>query len=378
MNFGLPLIQAVRFTPFCLLLSASFLSGQEPAAPENLRLVWSDEFSVDGAPDPSRWTYDLGAGGWGNNEFQTYTNSLDNARIENGSLIIEARQSGDGRTPSYTSARLKTQGIAAWQYGRIEARAKIPRTTGTWSAIWMLSEDAIFPGAYWPDNGEIDIMEAVGYEADPLFHQAIGRVPNNLHSTIHTKLRNGRDNTGIGDSIFLQDPYTNFNVYAVEWTEETLTFFVNDTVVMHLVKADMLPVRNPPEDISPWWPFDQRFFLILNIAVGGDWGGIFNNQFYPTSPYASSGINHDGEWPQRMEVDYVRVYAFEENVEPELWRGWPLTDGTFVNTQSWPGWMYVGAEPWLYSYALGQWILPESSNDDQFRTHNQWVYISNQ
>lgn len=317
-------------------------------------LVWSDEFDVDGHPNPANWDYDLGAGGWGNSEIQTYTNSLDNARVEDGRLIIEVHQDTESTRTSYTSARLVTRGLHAWQYGRIEFRARLPKTTGTWSAVWMLSEDAIFDGAYWPDNGEIDILEHVGYEEDPLFHAVHGSVPNNIHGTLHTQMRNHLTSTGLGGSTSLQSATEEFNTYALVWLEDRIEFEVNGTVYQTIYKAATLPVRNPPEDISPYWPFDQPFHLILNIAVGGDWGGHFNTGYYPESPYGPLGIDHNGTWPQRMEIEYIRVY--EPAAAITEWMGFPITGNH---------------APWFYSPNLGWFNAPAATADE----NGAWIYL---
>lgn len=285
--------------------------------PDEFELVWADEFDYTGAPDPEKWTYELGGGGWGNGERQIYTDSLDNSRVEDGRLIIEVRQEGGGRTPGYTSARLVTREKAQWKYGRMEARAKLPKTTGVWPAIWMLAADTLFSTAQWPDNGEIDILEAVGYEADPLYRQTVNNQEvENIHGTVHTEDNNGRDNQGIGGSRFLETAYDEFHVYAINWYDDRIEWEVDGEVYYTFLKSTVVSTRNPPDDFSSAWPFDQRFFMILNVAVGGDWGGVFNSTFFPESPYGTSGIDHDGEWPQRMEVDYVRVYTFPDQSEP--------------------------------------------------------------
>ena len=291
----------------------------EGEAPSTLRigsldweLVWSDEFDYEGRLDPAKWQYELGGGGWGNQEMQVYTDQLENARVEGGRLLIQAQQVLGGRTPGYTSARVITRDRMAIQYGRIEVRAILPGETGTWPAIWMLSNDTILPGPFWPDNGEIDIVETVGFERDPAYLAAIGRgFVNNIHGTVHTATRNFQTGPGgIGGTTYDPNVTEQYHVYALEWTPTELRFFVDDNNYLTLRREFnfSIPVRNRPEDISPYWPFQQRFFLILNIAIGGQWGGLFNTNNYPTSPYGATGVNHAGVWPQKMEVDYVRVY----------------------------------------------------------------------
>lgn len=284
----------------------------EPFGTIAWELVWSDEFETPGPLDPTKWQYELGGGGWGNQEIQTYTDSFNNVRVENGRLIIQAQQDFSGRTPSYTSGRVMTRDRMATQYGRIEVRAKLPGATGTWPAIWMLSNDTVLPGPFWPDNGEIDIVETVGYERDPAYLQAVGQTTvNNVHGTVHTKTRNFQTGPGgVGGSTYDPSVTEEFHVFALEWLPTELRFFIDGNNYLTLKReSDFgIPVRTRPADISPYWPFQQRFFLILNIAIGGQWGGRFNTNNYPSSPYGTTGVNANATWPQTMEVDYVRVY----------------------------------------------------------------------
>ncbi len=274
-------------------------------------LKWSDEFEYAGAPDPGKWTHEIGGGGWGNQELQTYTDSLENSRVEDGKLIIEVQQVLGNRSPQYTSARLISREKGQWKYGRVEVRAKVPSETGTWAAVWMLPADTLWSTTFWPDNGEIDILEHVGYEEDPLF-KALKNDPQlpNLHSTLHTEKNNGWSGGGIGGSAYWPDASTAFHTYALNWTEEGMTFEVDGVVHFSI---DRPTFREPPPDPWQYWPFDQRFFLVLNVAIGGGWGGHFNSTYYPNdSPYGFSGIDHDGVWPQRMEIEYIRVYGTDE------------------------------------------------------------------
>ncbi|MBK8292115.1 MAG: glycoside hydrolase family 16 protein [Flammeovirgaceae bacterium] len=239
-------------------------------------LVWSDEFEYSGTPDSAKWNYDLGDGcpnncGYGNNEAQYYTNDLKNVRVENGMLIIEAHKDSLGGK-AYTSTRMVSKGKGDWLYGRIEVKAKLPRGIGTWPAIWMLSTDWKYGG--WPESGEIDIMEHVGYD------------PGVVHGTIHTKAYNHIIGTQKEGKLTVADCMDAFHVYAIDWSENKMDFYIDDTMY-HSITRD-------PKDDFTGWPFDQRFHLILNQAVGGNWGG-------------KEGID-DSIWPQRMEVDYVRVY----------------------------------------------------------------------
>lgn len=237
-------------------------------------LVWSDEFDVAGAPDSAKWGYDLGAGvpiGWGNNELQYYTKDSRNVRIENGNLIIEAHKDSLQGKP-FTSTRIITKKKGDWVYGRIEVKAKLPKGKGTWPAIWMMSTDWKYGG--WPESGEIDIMEHVGYD------------PGVVHGTIHTKSYNHIIGTQKEGKVNVATFDTEFHVYALDWTKDKMDFVVDD-------KTYYTVTREPNDDFKGW-PFDERFHLIMNIAVGGNWGG-------------KEGVDAN-IWPQRMEVDYVRVY----------------------------------------------------------------------
>ncbi|MDX1585290.1 MAG: glycoside hydrolase family 16 protein [Balneolaceae bacterium] len=243
---------------------------------DGYELVWSDEFDYSGLPDSSKWTYDVGDGcpdvcGWGNNERQYYTEDrLKNARVENGNLIIEAHKESFGNK-EYTSARLLTRDRDAWKYGRFEIRAKLPSGIGTWPAIWMLPEEWVYGG--WPESGEIDIMEHVGHE------------PNRVYATVHTEAFNHVQGTQDTDTLRVPDAEQEFHLYALEWTPEHISWSVDG--------RQYSTFRNRHATYKEW-PFDQPFHLILNIAVGGNWGG-------------SQGID-DTIWPQRMVIDYVRVY----------------------------------------------------------------------
>ncbi|MFN8342647.1 MAG: glycoside hydrolase family 16 protein [Cyclobacteriaceae bacterium] len=240
------------------------------------KLVWADEFDKDGAPDSTRWGYDMGDGcpnvcGWGNNEAQYYTSNSKNVRIENGMLVIEAHHDSLG-TKAYTSTRMVSKGKGDWLYGRIEVKARVPKGRGTWPAIWMLSTDWSYGG--WPESGEIDIMEHVGHD------------PGVIHGTLHSQKYNHIKQTQKEGKITIPDSQDAFHVYAVDWKEDKVDFYV-DEQLYHTV------TRVPGDDFNGW-PFDKRFHLILNVAVGGNWGG-------------QQGID-ESIWPQRMEVDYVRVY----------------------------------------------------------------------
>lgn len=238
------------------------------------KLVWSDEFSKDGRPDSTLWVYDLGKGnpdGWGNNEQQFYTDEAQNVRVEKGLLVIEAHNEVREGKP-YTSARIKSKGKGDWVHGRFEVKAKIPSGRGTWPAIWMLPTENRYGG--WPKSGEIDIMEHVGYD------------PNVIHGTIHTEAYNHNKGTQKGGKTVTPNAISSFHVYAMEWDANNIRFFVDDKMYY--------AVSRGKDENFEGWPFDQPFHIILNIAVGGNWGG-------------RDGVDTT-IWPRRMEVDYVRVY----------------------------------------------------------------------
>jgi beta-glucanase (GH16 family) len=245
--------------------------GTDLLLQQHWRLVWADEFNYDGLPDSKKWGYDVGGHGWGNKELQYYTERRkENARVENGKLIIEARRdSWEGH--EYTSARLVTKNKGDWTYGRFEVKAKLPSGRGTWPAIWMLPTGYEYGG--WPASGEIDIMEHVGWDADV------------VHASVHTSAYNHKINTQKTAKINVPDARSGFNVYAVEWTPDEIRGYVN--------KQHYFTFKNEHAS-SREWPFDKPFHLLLNIAIGGTWGG-------------EKGVD-ENTWPQRMEIDYVRVF----------------------------------------------------------------------
>ena len=232
-------------------------------------LVFQDEFSKNGLPDVSKWEFETGGDGFGNNELQFYTkNRLENARVEDGILIIESKKE-KWQKNEYTSAKLTTKNTFPFQYGTVEVRAKLPKGKGTWPAIWMLSKNL----KAWPDDGEIDIMEHVGY------NQGF------VHGSVHTKKYNHIINTQKTDTILINDVAENFHVYRADWTPEKIEMFVDDEKFFSYVKT---------ETDYEAWPFDQPFYLILNQAVGGNWGG-------------KEGVDST-IYPQKFLIDYVRIY----------------------------------------------------------------------
>ena len=265
----------------------------EPSPPAGYHLVWSDEFETDGLPDPAKWAYDTfrNKAGWWNEEEQYYSDSrAENARIEKGHLIIEARQDGEdlrgypgyGKQLSgypdyggqdYSSARLFTKGKASWTYGYFEIRAKMPCGRGLWPAIWTLPEE---PGK-WPDSGEIDIMEYVGH------------LPETFHATIHTGEKNHVMKTEVGEKIKVKTACKAFHTHSLLWTPDAIEVSLNGTPYFRY--------ENEGKGEGSW-PFNRAHHLIMNIAVGGTWGG-------------REGIDEDA-LPAQMEVDYVRVYQAGE------------------------------------------------------------------
>ena len=255
------------------LMCAGAAFGQDAAALHPWQVVWSDEFDgvANSAPDRAKWTYDLGQSGWGNSELENYTNSTSNAFLDgNGHLVIQAIAAGGGM---YTSARLKTQGLVAFTYGKIAARIQIPFGQGIWPAFWMLGTD--IGSAEWPRCGEIDIMEN------------IGREPSAVHGTVHGPGYSGANGIGApfvlpGGQRFADD----FHVFAVAWEKDSVVFEVDGHVYKRVTPAD-LPA-------GTGWVYEHPFFLLLNVAVGGNWPG------YPDATT---------RFPQRMVVDWVRVYS---------------------------------------------------------------------
>ncbi|HEX2621143.1 MAG TPA: family 16 glycosylhydrolase [Phototrophicaceae bacterium] len=253
----------------------------EPTPEGEWALVWSDEFDGEAgaAPNENNWKCEVGGHGWGNSEFEYYTSCPANAALSgDGELIITARKEA-APDPScwygpceYTSARLITQGKVEFQYGRVEARLKIPYGQGIWPAFWMLGSN--FASAGWPGSGEIDIMEN------------IGREPNTVYGTIHGPGYSGGD--GIGGSIVLDAPVSDdYHVFAVEWNAQGMDWYVDDTLYKSVRNSDVGRRK---------WVYDQPFFILMNVAVGGGW---------PGNPDDTT------TFPQEMRVDYVRWYQWQ-------------------------------------------------------------------
>ncbi|MBN2236964.1 MAG: family 16 glycosylhydrolase [Bacteroidales bacterium] len=234
------------------------------------KLIWSDEFDTDGAPSGSKWNYDIGtgSGGWGNGELQYYTNRSANVVQRGGNLVITALKENYNNS-AYTSARLKTQGIFSFLYGKVEVRAKVPSGTGVWPAIWMLGDNITTVG--WPACGEIDIMEYWGYR------------PNEVSSALHTPSSYG--NTVNHHTQSLATAEEEFHIYSMEWNESKILFYVD---------GNLHYTYTPSAYNDSAWPYYKNQFIILNLAIGGNSDGGY-------------GVD-DTIFPREFLVDYIRVY----------------------------------------------------------------------
>jgi beta-glucanase (GH16 family) len=235
---------------------------------ESWNLVWADEFDYSGSPAVESWDYETGY--IRNKELQNYTSDLKNVRVEDGFCIINALyEEGED---SITSASINTRGKLDFLYGRLEVRAQIPSALGTWPAIWMLGTNRSELG--WPACGEIDIMEHVGYD------------PDRIHANIHTKAYNHSIGTGKGNGIEVKDPWADFHIYAMEWYEDHLDFFLDDSLYF--------TYENDGAGNQDTWPFDKPHYLLINLAYGGTWGG-------------TRGVDVS-LLPVAYKIDYVRYY----------------------------------------------------------------------
>ncbi|MEH6537346.1 MAG: glycoside hydrolase family 16 protein [Psychroserpens sp.] len=260
----------------CLLLLVTVLTFTSCNTDETqivttlTNLTLAQEFDVDGAPDPSVWSYDIGTGdnGWGNNELQYYTDRPENIVIENGMLKMTAiQESFEGS--GYTSARILTKDLFQQKYGRFEARIQLPWGQGLWPAFWLLGSNIDEVG--WPQCGEIDIMENRGQE------------PTLINGTVHGPGYSGGESIGKPYELDGDRFDTGFHVFGIEWGENYINFYVDDVLYNQIT----------PDDVTGEWVYDHDFFIIMNVAVGGGFVG---------SPDAST------VFPQTMLVDYVRVY----------------------------------------------------------------------
>ena len=249
-----------------------------PPPPPSYTLTWSDEFTAANGslPDSSKWVMETGGNGWGNNELESYTNRAQNAHVQDGNLVItaikETYTGPDGIMRQYTSARLKTAGLFEQKYGRFEARIKITQGQGMWPAFWMLGNNIGTAG--WPACGEIDIMENIGKE------------PSIAHGSMHGPGYSGANGLTGGYTLPSGKFADDFHIFAIEWEASAVRFYVDGNLYETRTPAD-LPTGKT-------WVFDHPFFILLNVAVGGDWPGNPDNTTV---------------FPQTMLVDYVRVYT---------------------------------------------------------------------
>lgn len=279
MNIKVVLLLLVIFTGVGCTPNSKQSDSQKPTEPSNeYQLVWSDEFDYSGLPDSTIWDYDTEGNehGWGNNESQYYTTKrMENANVENGVLHVIA-QKEDFKDKNYTSARLISK--TAWQYGKFEARLKLPAGRGTWAAFWMMPGGWTFNDGNWPDVGEFDIMEHVGHD------------PGVIHASAHSRDYQWQKGTQQTDTVHVKDAATAFHTYTWEWTPDVVKAYVDNELYFEYKNEGLGETK---------WPYEKPFYLILNVAVGGAWG-------------AMQGIDED-VFPQIMEVDYVRIYQKTEN-----------------------------------------------------------------
>ncbi|MFD2036624.1 family 16 glycosylhydrolase [Belliella marina] len=277
-----------KFSLFALVISILFTFMKDMSlkaqSQNNWTLAWSDEFDYKGLPDSSKWTYEIGY--IRNQEKQYYTGPrLENVEVKRGKLFITGRKekypneafeagSKDWKKASpfadYTSGCIITEKINAWQYGRIEVRAKLPRGNGVWPAIWMLGDD--FSDIGWPDSGEIDIMEHVGTD------------PRTVHGTVHYPIANDQGYKSDGGKFSKKGPFRKYHVYAIEWSEARIDFYIDD------VKYHSFEIDKAGEGSDN--PFRKPYYLLINLAMGAKWPGPIDDKVLP----------------QQFVIDYVRVY----------------------------------------------------------------------
>ncbi|MFA6961596.1 MAG: glycoside hydrolase family 16 protein [Opitutaceae bacterium] len=243
-----------------------------PTLAANYVLVWGDEFDTPGLPDPVKWEYETGPK-LRNNEASNYTKRIENVRVMNGNLVIEARRERFEGS-DYTSGSLTARTTFPFVYGRVEIRAKLPRGRGVWPALWLLGWHN--EKAWWPEVGEIDMMEHVGFEPDLLFF------------TIHTLDSNQAKKNAIQSKLPVPALYDDYHLYRLDWTEKKVTLYIDDRQVLAYDKTS---------DKMASWPFSNPMYLIMNVTVGGEWGGL-------------KGVD-DAAFPARMLVDYVRIYKIK-------------------------------------------------------------------
>ena len=254
----------------CLFLIISFNTLAQAG-----QLIWSDEFNYSGFPDSTNWTFEHGMKR--NNEAQYYTNKRkENAWVENGNLVIEARKE-NFKNAKYTSASIETIDKRQFLYGRIEMRAKLPQGRGTWPAIWLIGTNIKEVG--WPACGEIDIMEYVGFDS------------LQIYGNINTNAYNHSRNTGIGKGLIIKKPWDTYHIYAIEWSHDKIDFYCDST--------KYFTFKNDFKGNNDTWPYDKPHYLILNLAIGGSWGG-------------QMGID-ESHFPQKYFIDYIRYYSAKNN-----------------------------------------------------------------
>lgn len=334
-----------------IVIACAVLLAASAPAQTAWQLVWNDEFNgtAGSPPDPANWNYDLGGGGWGNGEAETYTNSTNNVSQDGaGNLVIRAIRDSSG---NYTSARLQTAAALAstntantnWQYGRIEARMKLPFGQGVWPAFWMLGSNiASFP---WPNCGEIDIMENFGTFLD--------NEASMSHGTAHGPGYSGGDGISASTTLpFGETVYDDYHIYAIEWSKDSIQWFL-DGVMYHTVT----PADIPPGDA---WAFNQPFFILLNLAIGGP--TTFLGTPDPHAPFPD----------QDLLVDYVRVYqahAFPENTPA-------ISPGRVVNAASYLGSVAPGALAVLYGTDLADDTYQDVFDNGRFVTSLHGVTVT--
>ncbi len=298
------------------LIIISFLMISFSLSAQKYVQVWGDEFNTPGLPDSTKWEYEIGK--IRNNELQYYTNTrAENARIEDSVLIIEARKE-NYKGANYTSASLISEGIGDWKYGKIEISAKVPTGKGTWPALWMMPTNSEYGG--WPRSGEIDIMEYIGVE------------PQNLFFTVHYEGTDGSGHQSRGKKVStIMNPFSKFIKFTLVWTPEKLEWYAND-IKYHEYKK--------PADDHRVWPFNKKFYLILNLAYGGSWGGY-------------NGVD-DSKLPHKFLIDYVRVYQLQESDGPFSLTVEPAHGGT------------VEISPDLESYPEGTDVILNAIPDEGY------------
>jgi len=256
---------------FLLSFTSCDVDTTQKIEKKNWQLVWSDDFEgvLGASPDAKKWTFDIGNSGWGNSELQYYTNKSENVALDgSGNLVITARKESFGGA-AFTSARIKTQGLFAQKYGRFEARLKTPYGPGIWPAFWLLGDNINEVG--WPQCGEIDIMELRGQQ------------PNIIHGSLHGPGYSGGSAITAPHGLMNNRYDANFHVFAIEWNEDSIDYYVDDYLYQRIKKSE----------VKGTWVYDHPFFIILNVAVGGNYVGFPTEQ----TPF-----------PQKMVIDYVKVY----------------------------------------------------------------------